>query len=286
METKTETALYTSLGVLAFIVWGLVPIYFHQLDETDSVMILAHRVFWSALILISMVMIKPKLIRLSKINLKNIGLAFAAGILMNLSWLGLVYATLTQNIMAASLAFYIAPVMVFFIGFILFKESITRSQKISLSLMILAIAVYVFLDKKLPVLSLFIASFFAFYFVAKKFMNMSTFEAVFLEHVIFLPVAAVYIGLNMTEIVVPEIFTLMGTAPLQLLSILLLSMAITKIPLTKISLLQYIEPTFHLGLAVWIYNEPVSDGQKYAFIIIILSIIVSSASYKRRPINH
>jgi chloramphenicol-sensitive protein RarD len=268
--------MYTLLGSLAFVLWGVAPIYFHQIDEADPVMILSHRIFWSSVILVIIAILKPKLIRFNEINIRNIGLIFIAGILMNLSWLGFVYATITDNIMAASLAFYIAPVMVFLIGYIFFKEKITDKQKVSLVLMILAIAVYVYFDKQLPILSLIIASLFAFYFAIKKLMHIGTFAAILLENILFAPIALIYMGLNTSEIVYAEVFTLMGTAPLQLISTLLLSIAIVKIPLTKLSPLQYIEPTLHLALAVWVYYEPVSNGQKYAFIIIILSIMVSS----------
>jgi chloramphenicol-sensitive protein RarD len=267
--------MYTVLGSLAFVLWGVAPIYFHQIGEADPVMILSHRIFWSAVILVIIAILKPNLIRFNEINIRNTGLIFIAGILMNLSWLGFVYATITDNIMAASLAFYIAPVMVFFIGYIFFREKITDKQKLSLLLMILAIAVYIYFDKQLPILSLIIASLFAFYFAVKKLTNIGTFAAILLENILFAPIALIYMGLNTSEVIYVEVFTLMGTAPLQLISTLLLSIAIVKIPLTKISPLQYIEPTFHLALAVWVYHEPVSSGQKYAFIIIILSILVS-----------
>jgi chloramphenicol-sensitive protein RarD len=77
----------------------------------------------------------------------------------------------------------------------------------------------------------------------------------------------------------------MGSAPLQLIPILLLSISILKTPLSKISLLQYIEPTFHLALAVWIYHEPISNGQKCALIIVIISIMVSSIKIRKTD-NH
>lgn len=100
-------------GALAFIVWGLVPIYFHQLGTMEPMLILSSRIFWSAIILVALFAYKPKLINKAQCTPKNIALAAAAGILMNLSWLGFVYATISNNIMAASLAFYITPVMVF-----------------------------------------------------------------------------------------------------------------------------------------------------------------------------
>ncbi|CAM2763424.1 EamA family transporter [Pseudoalteromonas distincta] len=283
---KMGASLYVLLGSLAFGIWGLVPIYFHQLDEVDPILILSQRVFWSAIILILIAIIKPKLISFNEINAKDVGLAFVAGLLMNLSWLGFVYATITNNIMAASLAFYITPVMVFVTGFIFFKEKITQYQKISLSLMILAIAVYVYFDKQLPILSLVIAFLFTFYFVAKKRMNTGTFAAIFLEHIVFSPIALIYIWLNISDETYVEWLTLMLAAPLQLLPIFLLSIALLKMPLTKISILQYIEPTLHLALAVWVYHESVSSGQKYAFIIIVLSIIFSLLNSKKNYVNN
>ena len=97
--------MYTFFGALAFIIWGLVPVYFHQLEGFSPALILSNRIFWSAVILIAVFCFKPNLIDKKQCTAKNISIAFVAGILMNLSWLGFVYATITNNIMAASLAF-------------------------------------------------------------------------------------------------------------------------------------------------------------------------------------
>ena len=277
--------MYTFFGALAFMIWGLVPIYFHQLGEMSPALILSNRIFWSAIILIVVFCLKPNLLDKAQCSVRNISLAFVAGILMNLSWLGFVYATITNNIMAASLAFYITPVFVFFMGFAFFKETLGSPQKIALFLMVFAIISYVYLDKQLPVLSLAISLSFASYIAIKKLMKFNTFGAVFFEHIIFAPLALWYILTHSEGLSVINWTTLMGSAPLQLVPILLLSISILKTPLSKISLLQYIEPTFHLALAVWIYHEPISNGQKCALIIVIISIMVSSIKIRKTD-NH
>lgn len=269
-------------GALAFIVWGLVPIYFHQLGTMEPMLILSSRIFWSAIILVALFAYKPKLINKAQCTPKNIALAAAAGILMNLSWLGFVYATISNNIMAASLAFYITPVMVFFMGFIFFKEHIQKNQKIALFLMVLAIAVYVALDKQLPLLSLAISVSFASYIAIKKLVTLNTFGAIFFEHIIFAPLALLYIATHSSGLSATEWGLLVGTAPLQLLPILLLTISLLKTPLSKISLLQYIEPTFHLALALWVYHEPISLGQKSALIIVIISIMIASLKTRKK----
>ena len=273
--------MYTFFGSLAFVIWGLVPIYFHQIGNIDPALILANRIFWSAAILMIILFIKPTLLDRSQCTKKNIAQAAVAGIFMNLSWIGFVYATTINNIMAASLAFYITPVLVFFMGFMFFKETIKLPQKMALVLMVLAIVTYVLLDKQLPLLSLGISLFFASYIATKKLLKLNTFGGIFFEHIVFAPLALWYITTHSSDIALMDWGKLMGTAPLQLIPILLLSVSLLKTPLSKISLLQYIEPTFHLALAVWIYHEPISNGQKYALILVILSIMVSSIKNRK-----
>lgn len=273
--------MYTFFGALAFMIWGLVPIYFHQLGEMSPALILSNRIFWSAIILIVVFCLKPNLLDKAQCSVRNISLAFVAGIMMNLSWLGFVYATITNNIMAASLAFYITPVFVFFMGFVFFKEELKSPQKVALFLMVLAIVSYVYLDQQLPVLSLAISLSFASYIAIKKLIKLNTFGAIFFEHILFAPVAFWYIMTHSDGLSAFNWATLMGAAPLQLIPILLLSISILKTPLSKISLLQYIEPTLHLALAIWIYHEPISSGQKCALILVILSIMIANIKMKK-----
>ncbi|GAM66140.1 rarD protein [Vibrio ishigakensis] len=59
---------------------------------------------------------------------RDVGYSALAGLLMNGSWYGFVYATVSGNLLAASLAFYIAPIMVFGFGLLVFKEKVTKGR--------------------------------------------------------------------------------------------------------------------------------------------------------------
>lgn len=260
------------LGGLAFIIWGLVPIYFEHLSGTPPLVILAHRVLWSTVLIGMVVLIKPRWLSLANFNMRNLLLTSGAGLLMNLSWLGFVYAMTTGNVMTASLAFYIAPVFVFIVGFIFFGESLNRTQWIAFAVMVLAIAVHAYLDGRIPVISLLIAMLFASYFSLKKLVKLSTFESVFIEHIAFAPLAVIFIYFHGIPKIDIELAQLIGTAPLQLAPVILLTIAINHVPLNRISLLQYLEPTLHLILAVWVFHESVSSGQIYAASLILFAI--------------
>jgi chloramphenicol-sensitive protein RarD len=264
--------MYSFFGALAFVVWGLVPIYFHQLSGYEPLIVLANRVFWSAVILIVIGLIRKDLVESNAVifTKRNIVLSALAGVFMNISWLGFVYASVNDNLMAASLAFYIT-------GLVVFKEKVSRNQIISLVLMIAAVIIYAASEGFFPKLSILIASFFTLYITIKKYIKLNTLSSLILEHLIYMPIALIYIlSYSGEHNSVTNLMLLAGTAPLQLIPVLLMTISLIKTPLSKISFLQYIEPTLHLMLAVWVFNEPVADGQKYALVIIFISIAISS----------
>lgn len=267
--------MYSLLGILAFVVWGLAPLYFHKLGAFDPLIILSHRVFWSALILVIIAICRRKLLHgFRSITKRDIGYSLLAGLLMNGSWFGFVYATVSGNLMAASLAFYIAPIMVFGLGLFVFREKITRGQGLALLMMICAVAVYAISEGRLPGMSLAIASAFALYIAVKKLTRLNSFSGLFLEHVLFAPLALFYILFHQQS--GDSTLLLSGTAPLQLISVLLLSVSVTQVAMSRMSLIQYIEPTIHFLLAIWVFNEAVSQGQYMALVIILMAIMVST----------
>jgi chloramphenicol-sensitive protein RarD len=168
--------MYSFFGALAFVVWGLVPIYFHQLSGYEPLIVLANRVFWSAVILIVIGLIRKDLVESNPVifTKRNIVLSALAGVFMNISWLGFVYASVNDNLMAASLAFYITPVFVFITGLVVFKEKVSRNQIISLVLMIAAVIIYAASEGFFPKLSILIASFFTLYITIKKYIKLNT----------------------------------------------------------------------------------------------------------------
>jgi chloramphenicol-sensitive protein RarD len=274
---KTDSNIVPLIfGILAFVIWGLVPLFFHGISEISPLLILSHRILWSAIILIVMAIYYQYTnkfdVRLAIMNPKKIRLSFIAGLLMNTSWLSFVYAMTNGQVMAASLAFYITPVFIFMAGYLFFKESLSKHQWITFCLMILAIVAYIVIDHQLPLLSLLIAGSFAMYISVKKLITDSVFVSVFMEHVVFLPIVIGVLLFQPLSVSVENLFVLMATAPLQLIPLVLLILSVNKIQLNQISIIQYIEPTLHLLLAAFVFSEFISTGQIAATSIILFAV--------------
>lgn len=274
------------IGALSFVVWGLVPIYFNKLGAHDPLLVLSHRVFWSAVLLFIYALVrKQPLATLFKLSSKSLSLCVFAGLLMNISWLGFVYASMNGELMAASLAFYISPILVFLMGYLVFKENINRYQLAALALMMMAVVIYSLSEGRFPSLSLFIAIPFALYITVKKHSDLGVFEILFWEHILFAPIAFFYISFATESFRIDKgVLQLMGTAPLQLIPVVMISFSLLKTPLQKISILQYIEPTIHFLLAIFLFNEAVAKGQYYALSLIVVAVLISNFNGRKQHV--
>lgn len=122
--------------LLCFILWGILPIYWKQLDEVNSVYILASRIVWS-LVFVSLIIAaekkwdKVKEILQDKKQLLSLG---AASILITINWGVYIYAVNSGHIIDSSLAYYLNPILVIIIGAVFFKDKFTPMQKLAIIL--------------------------------------------------------------------------------------------------------------------------------------------------------
>lgn len=266
---------YTS-AIVAFVVWGLVPLFYQYLSDIAIDVILAHRIVWSSLLLMLAMPAMGITLRSLIRSPRDFLLSSLAGLVMNLSWFGFVYAITSGQVATASLAFFITPLLVFIAGILLFRERPHRIKWIAFAFMIAAIVVFIATDGTTPWLSLAIATMFAAYFSIKKLTKNSATESLVIEHIVFAIPALCYILFTGLPDTLYEQSLLFITAPLQLISILLLTLSISRTELNKLSVIQYIEPILHMMLAVWVFDEFVSDGQIYATYLIIFGVLLLS----------
>ncbi|GAM74009.1 rarD protein [Vibrio ishigakensis] len=209
-----------------------------------------------------------------------------------LSWLadeyllaGFVYASMNGELIAASLAFYISPILVFLMGYLVLKENINRYQIAALALMMLAVVIYSLFEGRFPSLSLLIAVPFALYITVKKNSDLGVFEVLFWEHILFALIALCYISFATESLSIDkDVLQLMVTAPLQLIPVGMISYSLLKTPLQKISILQYIEPTIHFLLAIFLFNETVIVGQYYALSLIVVAVLISNLKRSKQHV--
>jgi chloramphenicol-sensitive protein RarD len=279
---------YYFFAILAFVVWGLAPVFFHHFPANNMAELWAHRIIWS----FTLVVLWLKFIGV-KVDVKRLWgdkrsfLAISmSGLLINVSWYGFVYAISNGYVLDASMAYFIAPILTAGFSWFLFKERTDNLQRLSLLLMCGALIYLAISQGVAPSLSLVIAVSFAGYMALKKLSKFSNNENLYIENLIQLPVALI------TALVVAATYdpsqpntpyyVLLGAVFLQIIPVFMLSAAISHVNLQKIVVYQYIEPTLHFLLAVFVYNERLDKPLFNTLIVVWIAIAVWLCNEKKK----
>jgi chloramphenicol-sensitive protein RarD len=289
---------YHFFAILAFVVWGLTPVFFHYFPAENMAELWAQRIIWSFVLVVLWLKFTSEKVDLKRLwNDKRSFLAISiSGLLMNVSWYGFVYALSNNYVLDASMAYFIAPILTAGFSWFLFKDKTDNIQRLSLLLMCGALIYLAVSQGVAPSLSLVIAVSFAAYMALKKLSKFSNKENLYVENLIQLPAALI------TVLVVAvtydssqagiAYYVLLGAVFLQIIPVFLLSAAISNVNLQKIVIYQYVEPTLHFLLAVFVYHERLDKPLFNTLIIVWVAITLwlcnekkksSKANIQRKP---
>jgi uncharacterized membrane protein len=128
-------------GTTAFTLWGLFPIYFHSLSAVPALQVIAHRVVWSALLLVAWMAVRGQLGLLPATFTRPAVLARLAltALLISGNWLVWVWSVTHDHIIDVSLGYYINPLVNVLLGVIVLRERLNRPQWGAIGLATLAV---------------------------------------------------------------------------------------------------------------------------------------------------
>jgi len=272
------------LAISAFILWGILPLYFKQLSDTDLFELLAIRIIFSAPI----VLLTLKLFNLPqppiKVLLKeksSLFLCFLAGVMGLCSLWAFTSATKNGELLAASLGYFINPLCSIALAIVILGERLSRAKKAAVILAILGISYQVYNYGELPWLSLIMGSAFALYGLIKKFIKFDSFISITLEVILLLPFALVYMAWlywhgESQFFCAPASLQLLyiGMAPVVLAPLILFSFALNRASLSSIGLTQYIEPSLQFLIAVTLFGELFDQVKLVSFGFIWLGLLL------------
>lgn len=175
MENNNKSII---LATIAYIVWGLLPIYWKTVQNFDSAFVLGIRVITTFILtLIIIIYKKSKLYRGKKALIQTI----AAGIFVGINWYLYIYTVNSGNVLEAGLAYYICPILSIFIGVVFFREKKTVLEYLAIFLMFIGMIYQTISLGKPPIMAFCIALTFSIYGILKKFTVYSGWESLFLE---------------------------------------------------------------------------------------------------------
>ncbi len=181
-------------AVLAFVMWGLAPLYFKQLQYMPSVEILAHRVIWSALLLAVLIGMRQHWSKIKDIisNKKTLGILVISASLLGFNWWLFIWAINTNHILDASLGYYINPLLNIALGMVFLKERLSKLQQSAVLLAIIGVTIQVVTFGSFPVIAFSLAISFSIYGLIRKTVSVDAVPGLLIESLVLIIPAVVY----------------------------------------------------------------------------------------------
>jgi chloramphenicol-sensitive protein RarD len=264
-------------AALAFLCWGLFPLYFHAIDEVPPLQILAHRMVWSLLFLVVVLTVRRQwgwlgLARKPKVLMSFIASAF----FLSANWGIYIWAVNSGHVIESSLGYFINPLVNIMFGYVLLKERLRPGQWGAIALAALGVAWLTWQAGTLPWIALLLASTFGIYGLLRKTAALGALEGLSFETMVLFPLALVYVvwltlhGQNAflnTNSDITRVL-LVAAGPITAIPLLLFAAGARQIPLSVLGLLQYLSPTLQFLLGVWLFHEHFDAGKLLGFALI------------------
>ena len=269
-------------ALMAYLFWGVFPIYFKIIDVVPSEEVFAHRIFWSVPFGLLILYLSKQLGELWQVfqNKKKIIYLALTSILISINWYIYIVAVQTEEILQASLGYYINPLMYVLVGILFLGEKLRTGQIIAILIAAIGVIILTLSAGKLPWISITLATSFTLYGVMRKKIEVSAMVGLFIETLFILPFAFMYI-LALTEngqlffsLDKPSMaLFLVMAGPLTIFPLFFFSYAAKRLKLTTIGMMQFLSPSMQFVVAL-IYGESLSEASLICFIFIWIAIIV------------
>lgn len=276
----------------AYASWGLFPLLFRLLDAVNPLAVVANRVVWSFFFVGAVLSSRQRMGEVASAlrSPKAVRALALSAFLLALNWLIFVWGVHADRVLEISFGYFINPLVSIAIGMVLLGERMNRVQLAAVGVAIVAVALQSVGLNGLPIVSLTLAFSFGFYGYIRKTVAVGSAAGMFVETLVLLPIAVVYIGYTLAVGGIGPygdlwlLFLLILTGPATSGVLIMFAYGARRLPLSAIGMLQYIAPSMHFLLAVYAFGEPLNATQLVSFVLIWFSLAIYSwDTFNRRP---
>jgi len=270
-------------AIAAYSLWGLLPVYWKAVQEVPAHEILCHRMVWSLGFSLLLLTIKNRWswIRLAGRS-RTVALMFVgSAVLIGANWFTYIWAVTHGHLVAASLGYFINPLVTVLLGVIVLREKLRPWQWASIGIAACGVLYLTYVYGSFPWIGLTLALTFAFYGLMRKTAKLGALEGLSLETaILFLPAAAYLVHLESAgagafgHAGAGTTLLLALTGVATALPLLLFAHGVRRISLTTTGLLHYIAPTFQFLLGVFAYQDPCTRTRLIGFCVVWLALLV------------
>lgn len=283
-------------GVSAYVIWGLLPLYWKLVEQAGAYEILAHRGIWSLLLCVFLLTARKQIksafvmVRASR----TLSLLLLASGLLTINWGVYIWAVTVDRVVEAALGYYITPLINVTFGVLLLREKLRPLQWAAVGIASIGVLILTVGYGALPWIAFVLSISWGSYSLIKKSLNLGALETLSVETLFaFFPnlFFLFFIELNGTAEFGKEWVTsllLFGAGAATVVPLLLFNGSTTRLPLSTIGMLQYITPTIMFFIGLLINGEDISSTKIAGFAFIWLALAVLSRDLYRssRTLNN
>ena len=281
-------------ALAAYSMWGVAPMYFKLLVEVPAAEFLVHRIVWSVVVLVALVMVAghmPKVVAALK-DKRVLQILLLSGLLLGVNWLLFIWAVNNDHLLDASLGYYINPLLNVFLGRIFLQERLRHLQKFAVGLALLGVSILVLSYGQVPWIALVLAGTFGIYGLLRKQVAVDSMPGLLIESVMMLPLALIYWvwfageASNMLTNDWTFNLTLVAAGVVTTAPLLCFTAAARRIMYSTLGFFQYIGPSIMFLLAVFLYGEPLDEARLITFAFVWSALILFSYdSFRQYRVN-
>jgi chloramphenicol-sensitive protein RarD len=283
------------VAIASFVLWGLMPLYWHLLKAVPSLQIVAHRIIWSTLLVAAWLLWKQGRgwLRVALARPRAAWMLALSGLLIGINWSLYIWAVNAGHVVETSLGYFINPLLNVVIGVLFLHERLNRVQWASVALAAVGVLWLTFNYGSFPWIALALALSFGLYGLIRKLVAIDPVAGLGVESVyLFLPALALLAwgdgsggfvtavdsggwGLGLGALLV------VGGA-LTALPLIGFAYAVRRVPLSTVGLMQYIAPTLQFLLGVLVFQEAFDRDRAIGFVFIWVALAMFAMDGVRR----
>ncbi|MBN8214700.1 MAG: EamA family transporter RarD [Xanthomonadales bacterium] len=281
-----------SIAASAFVLWGLMPLYWHLLKAVPSLQIVAHRVLWSAVLValwllwsrgrgwFAAIIAKPRLAAMLTLS----------GLCIGINWGLYIWAVNAGHVVESSLGYFINPLLNVVIGTLFLRERLNPTQWLSVAITAAGVLWLTFNYGSFPWIALALAGSFGLYGVIRKLAAVDSVTGLGFENSVLLLPALAYLlwmetsgqgGFFGTWGFTVDALLIFGGA-LTALPLIAFSFAVRRVPLSTIGLMQYVAPTMQFLIGVLVFRETFDRDRAIGFVVIWIALAIFAFDSLRR----
>ena len=282
----SERRLGIIYALIAYGIWGVLPLYLKALHAVPPAQIVAHRIVWAAMLLVVVVAVTGKREFLAQLRQRPriIWTFMASALALSVNWLVYIWGVEQGRVVDVSLGYFINPLFSVVLAVVVLKERLRLAQWAAVAVAFAGVLWLALLAGQMPWIGLTLAVSFGLYGLLRKTATIDALGGLTLETLLLLPFALLYLlGLAVQGHAAWQTADvslrglLVAAGPITAFPLLCFAAGARRIPLSLIGILQYLGPTLQLALGVFVFHERLPPAKLAGFALIWLALALYAA---------